>query len=39
MMNIVTNDKDIPDAVLIRAVEPLEGIDTMLKRTGKTDPG
>lgn len=35
MMNIVTNDKDIPDAVLIRAVEPLEGIDIMLKRTGK----
>ena len=35
MFNIVTNEKDIPDAVLIRAVEPLEGIDIMLKRTGK----
>jgi DNA-3-methyladenine glycosylase len=35
MFNVVTNDKDIPDAVLIRAVEPLEGIDIMLKRTGK----
>lgn len=35
MMNIVTNKKEIPDAVLIRAVEPLEGIDIMLKRTGK----
>lgn len=35
MMNIVTNEKDIPDAVLIRAVEPLNGIDIMLKRTGK----
>ena len=38
MMNIITNDKNIPDAVLIRAVEPLEGIDIMLKRTGKKKP-
>lgn len=35
LFNVVTNDKNIPDAVLIRAVEPLEGITTMLKRTGK----
>src|SRR6476646_3794318 len=35
MFNIVTNEKNIPDAVLIRAVEPLTGIDIMLKRTGK----
>ena len=35
MMNIITNDKNIPDAVLIRAVEPLEGINIMLQRTGK----
>jgi DNA-3-methyladenine glycosylase len=35
LFNVVTNKKDMPDAVLIRAVEPLEGIDTMLKRTGK----
>lgn len=35
MMNIVTNEKEIPDAVLIRAIEPLEGVDAMLKRTGK----
>ncbi len=39
MFNIVTNEKDIPDAVLIRAVEPLEGIDIMLKRTGKEKLG
>ena len=39
MMNIVTNDKNVPDAVLIRAVEPIEGIDIMLKRTGKKTPG
>jgi DNA-3-methyladenine glycosylase len=36
MLNVVTNEKDIPDAVLIRAVEPLKGIETMLRRTGKT---
>lgn len=35
MFNIVTNEKDIPDAVLVRAIEPLEGIDIMLQRTGK----
>ena len=35
MFNIVTNRQDTPDAVLIRAVEPLEGTDLMLKRTGK----
>ena len=35
MLNIVTNKKDIPDAVLIRAIEPIDGIGIMLKRTGK----
>ena len=35
MFNIVTNEKEIPDAVLIRAIEPLQGISVMLERTGK----
>ena len=35
MFNIVTNDKEIPDAILIRAIEPIEGINSMLQRTGK----
>ena len=35
MLNIVTNDTDVPDAVLIRAVEPISGVKIMLKRTGK----
>lgn len=35
MFNIVTNKEGIPDAVLIRAVEPIDGINIMLKRTGK----
>src|SRR3954469_4711741 len=33
MFNIVTNRNDIPHAILIRAVEPIQGIDIMLKRT------
>src|SRR5215203_1138803 len=35
MFNIVTNKEGVPHAILIRAVEPLEGVDIMLKRTGK----
>jgi len=35
LFNVVTNKKNIPDAVLIRAVEPLRGIEDMLIRTGK----
>lgn len=35
MLNIVTNEKNIPDAVLVRALEPMEGIAAMLVRTGK----
>lgn len=35
MFNIVTNINGIPHAILLRGVEPIEGIDIMLKRTGK----
>ncbi len=39
LFNVVTNVKEVPDAVLIRAVEPLNGISIMLQRTGKLKPG
>lgn len=37
MLNIVTNEKDIPDAVLIRAIEPIDGLEIMSQRTGKSE--
>lgn len=39
MFNIVTNKRDIPNAILIRALEPIAGIDIMLRRSGKNIPG
>ena len=35
LFNVVTNKNDIPHAILIRAVEPLQGTKEMLKRRGK----
>ena len=35
LFNVVTNSKDIPHAILIRGLDPLEGIEEMLLRTRK----
>lgn len=35
LFNVVTNHKNIPHAILIRAVEPIKGVEMMLKRTQK----
>jgi len=37
MFNIVTAKEGLPHAILIRAVEPMQGIEIMLRRTGKTN--
>lgn len=36
MFNIVTSKAGVAHAILIRAVEPVDGMDIMLQRTGKT---
>ena len=35
LFNVVTNSTDIPHAILIRALDPIEGIKEMLLRTNK----
>jgi DNA-3-methyladenine glycosylase len=39
MFNIVTNVKNIPNAILIRALDPISGIDVMLHRSNKVVHG
>lgn len=38
LVNVVTNEKGIADAVLIRALMPTDGIDMMRKRVDKEKP-
>jgi DNA-3-methyladenine glycosylase len=37
LFNVVSGKKDNPEAVLIRAIQPVEGIDLMVKRRGMPD--
>jgi len=38
LFNVVTHGRDVPHAILIRALEPIRGIELMLERTGKKKP-
>lgn len=39
LFNIVTNIQDIPNAVLLRGIQPLQGLGIMMERRGKSKIG
>lgn len=38
LFNVVTNKQDIPHAVLVRGIHPIEGIDSILSRRKTNEP-
>jgi DNA-3-methyladenine glycosylase len=38
LFNVVTNEKEQPHAILVRGIEPVEGIDVMLRRRKMKTP-